>query len=123
MGEVLGVVVAVAGGLGAATRFALDGVITTRVGRGFPVATLVINVIGSFLLGALTGWHPSSPVRLVVGVGFLGGFTTFSTASVELVGLVRSGRVAAACGLALAMLAVSLAAATAGMVMTGWLVR
>lgn len=113
----IGVLVAVAGGLGAGVRYLVDALITARVHARLPVATLTINVLGSFLLGLLTGWasvvHPD--VRSVLGVGFLGGFTTFSTASVELVRLARAQRPVAAVTLALLMIVASLLAAVAGL--------
>lgn len=115
--------VAAAGGLGAAARFMLDGALTVRLPRTLPTATLVINVLGSFLLGAVTGWAAggeAGAVRGVLGVGFLGGFTTFSTASVEAVRLVRAHRPAAAVGLALAMLVLSLGAAVLGLAVGSW---
>lgn len=107
----IGLWVALAGGLGAAARFTLDGFLTQRNHRGLPIATLTINVLGSFLLGLLTGWagHDGHElVRSIAGVGFLGGFTTFSTASVELVRLTRAERPLAASGLAVAMIMLSL---------------
>lgn len=110
--------VALAGGLGAAARFTLDGALTSRSRRTLPAATLIINVLGSFLLGLVTGRvadGAAPTLQLIAGVGFLGGFTTFSTASVELVRLARAGRPVAAAGLAVAMLALSLAAAVAGL--------
>ena len=116
--------VAAAGGLGAAARFMLDGALTVRLPRTLPTATLAINVLGSFLLGAVTGWAAGGAegaVRGVLGVGFLGGFTTFSTASVEVVRLVRARRPAAAVGLALAMLALSLGAAVLGLAVGSWM--
>lgn len=106
---------ALAGGLGAGARFVLDGVLTERMHRGLPTATLVINVVGSFLLGLLTGCVGSpSVLRTVIGVGLLGGFTTFSTASVELVRLVRAERPWAAVALASSMLVLCLLGAGAG---------
>ena len=116
--------VAAAGGLGAAARFMLDGALTVRLPRTLPTATLAINVLGSFLLGAVTGWAAGGAegaMRGVLGVGFLGGFTTFSTASVEVVRLVRARRPAAAVGLALAMLALSLGAAVLGLAVGSWM--
>ena len=90
---------ALAGGLGAAARFALDGELRARRPSEFPWPILVVNVLGSFLLGFLTGlvldgaderWH------LVLGVGFCGGFTTFSTAMVDTVRLAERGAVRSA---------------------------
>ncbi len=107
---------ALAGGLGAGTRFVLDGVLAARIGRGLPTATLIINVIGSFLLGLLTGWGADHrAIREVLGVGLLGGFTTFSTASVELVRLVRADRRWPAFALGSSMLVLCLLAAGLGL--------
>lgn len=110
--------VALAGGLGAGARFVLDGLLTAHGRRSLPTATLTINVLGSFLLGVVVGWAAHGGlelVRSVAGVGFLGGFTTFSTASVELVRLVRAERPLAAAGLALAMVGLSIAAGVLGL--------
>lgn len=111
--------VALAGGVGAAFRFLLDGVIADHADAPFPVGTLVVNVLGSFLLGGLAGAAPHAglhpDVVAVLGTGLLGGFTTFSTASVELVRLARSGRSGAAAALGLSMLLISLGAASLGL--------
>jgi len=89
-----------AGGLGAVCRFVLDGAVRSRFGSGYPLGTLVINISGSLILGVLTGLTLAhllpDTVRLVVGTGFLGGYTTFSTASFETVRLVQERRVPAA---------------------------
>jgi fluoride exporter len=93
--------VAVAGGLGAVARFALDGSVRARTSRStvasFPSGTVVINVTGSFVLGVVTGLALAHAVpdelRLVVGTGFCGGYTTFSTALLETVRLVQEQRV------------------------------
>lgn len=103
--------VAVFGGLGAGARFMLDGFLTERVHGPVPLATLIINTLGSLLLGVLTGWIAVGgpvDVKTIAGVGFCGGFTTFSTASVELVRLTRAERPLAAGGLAVAMIMLSL---------------
>ena len=85
------VAIALAGGLGAVLRFVVDGLIARRRHRRVPLGTAVINVTGSFLLGLLTSLaldHVGlSEVKSVVGTGLLGGYTTFSTASVEAVTL------------------------------------
>lgn len=104
-----------AGGLGAVLRFVLDGVIKRLVPSTFPVGVMVINVTGSFLLGLLTGLVLSGTVShewlLVLGTGFLGGYTTFSTASFETVRLLQTRRYGAALlnGLGMLVLAVTLA--------------
>ncbi len=111
--------IALAGGTGAAARFVTDGELSGRLRPGLPVATLAINVTGSLLLGVVTGWAMaggSPDVRAVLGTGFLGGFTTFSTASVELVRTVRAERPLAAVALGTAMLVLSLLAALLGLV-------
>lgn len=91
--------VALAGGMGAAGRFLLDSWIVTRVRHRVPLGTIVINLLGSFVLGLLVGhFGHSSDWAKVVGTGAMGGFTTFSTASVESARLLldakatRSGR-------------------------------
>jgi CrcB protein len=89
-----------AGGLGAVSRFVVDGAIRSRSGSSYPLGTLVINLSGSLVMGLLTGLTIAhllpDTVRLVVGTGFLGGYTTFSTASFETVRLVQQRRVPAA---------------------------
>jgi CrcB protein len=86
---------AVAGGVGAVARFVLDGIVRLRV-EAYPLGTMIINLSGSFLLGlvvGLAGAHVLSPEwRLILGTGFLGGYTTFSTASYEAVRLAQQGR-------------------------------
>ena len=81
------VLLALAGGVGAACRLVLDGVIRSRTSGALPWGTILINVTGSFLLGVLTGLagHHLLPsdLQAVLGTGFLGGYTTFSTAIAE----------------------------------------
>jgi fluoride exporter len=109
--------VAVAGGLGAASRFGLDGVLRSRFRGALPVATILINLSGSFVLGLLTGMAAVAllpdAARAVAGTGFLGGYTTFSAASVETVRLVGARRpvLAAVNGVVVPLAAVLLAAA------------
>lgn len=86
--------VALAGGLGAVARFGLDGWVRSRTATpAFPVGTVVVNVTGSFVLGVVTGLSLAHVVpeelRLVLGTGFCGGYTTFSAASLETVRLVE----------------------------------
>jgi CrcB protein len=95
---VIVMLIALAGSAGAVTRFLVDGAVRWRTAGAFPWATLAINVTGSLLLGCLAGafTDPANNWRLVVGVGFCGGYTTFSTASFETVRLVQQGRYRAA---------------------------
>jgi CrcB protein len=110
--------VAVGGGVGAALRFVLDGVVKARV-TVFPLGTLVINVSGSFVLGLLTGLGEAGVIPLpgvaILGTGMMGGYTTFSTASVETVQLLRSGATRLAVLNGLGMLVVSVGAAALGL--------
>ncbi|MEV0355735.1 fluoride efflux transporter CrcB [Nocardia sp. NPDC050697] len=114
--------VALAGSAGAMARYTVDAAIKRRWTPQFPVATLVVNVTGSLLLGLLTGLvlyrHATPQLQLVLGVGFCGGYTTFSTASFETVRLIQEQRYRAAFGYALGGLAVTLLAATAGLAVT-----
>lgn len=91
--------IAIAGGIGAVSRFIADGLVRTLFGRAFPWGTVIINVTGSFLLGIVTGvaahGHPLD-LTLIVGTGFCGGFTSFSTASFETVRLIEERRFTAA---------------------------
>lgn len=95
----------VAGGLGSVARFVLDGAIRSRMRGPFPVGTMAVNITGSLLLGLLTGLVLGAALphtwTLIGGTGFLGGYTTFSTASNETVRLLQDGRIRAAllCGL------------------------
>jgi fluoride exporter len=86
-----------AGGLGAATRFAFAEWATKRWQASFPLATLLINVSGAFALGLLTtAASANGETRLLLGTGFLGGYTTFSTLSYDSHSLFRSGQTRAA---------------------------
>lgn len=118
------VLVTLLGGVGAATRFVVDGAIRSRWPSGFPTATVVVNVSGSLLLGLLTGVqlvHGLAPIAFTAAaVGFCGGYTTFSTAMVETVRLVQAGEVGRAAANALGTLVLCVGAAAAGVGLVWW---
>lgn len=117
------VLVAVAGGLGAGARFLVDTGVARQNRLSVPLGTLLVNVSACLLLGALTGLTAggASPgeLRAVIGVGFLGGYSTFSTASVEAARLVRAGRGWTAVLHAGGMLLACTSAALVGLLLTG----
>ena len=75
--------VAVFGALGAATRFRVDAAVSARLPSDFPLGTFVVNLSGTVPLGLLVGAAVPHRTLLVLGTGFLGGYTTFSTWMVE----------------------------------------
>jgi CrcB protein len=116
--------VAVAGAIGAPARYLVDLLVASRRPSRFPLGTIVINMSGAFVLGFITGlvlYHafPRTP-QVLLGTGFCGAYTTFSTftfetarltetnesrlAVVNVVGSVAAGTLAAALGLVLASL-------------------
>lgn len=80
-------IVALGGAAGSVLRYVLSVRLTHWLGAGFPWATFLINVTGSFAIGILTvagtHWFPDPRYRLLVIVGFLGGYTTFSSYSLD----------------------------------------
>ena len=106
--------VATGGAAGCVLRY-LVGVAMLGVSGTFPWGTLSINVAGSFLLGALLGALPPEHAgRLLFGTGFCGGFTTFSTFSIETVALMEHGEHGRASAYLAASVAFSVLAAAAG---------
>ncbi|MDD5262885.1 MAG: fluoride efflux transporter CrcB [Methylacidiphilales bacterium] len=90
--------VVLGGGIGAGLRFALSSYIAVRYGESFPLGTLVINVTGSFVIGLLAslsdveGRMLLSPyAREFLMIGVLGGYTTFSSFSLQTLNLARDG--------------------------------
>ena len=88
--------VALGGGIGAMLRHALGSVSLRTFGPGFPIGTMSANIVGGFLMGVLVGWlatkDGSNDLRLFLGVGLLGGFTTFSAFSLEAWLMIEKGR-------------------------------
>ncbi|HEX4790311.1 MAG TPA: fluoride efflux transporter CrcB [Actinospica sp.] len=111
--------VGLAAALGALARFLLDQAVGRRLESGLPWGTWVINVSGSFVLGLVTGLAlhhglPASTVSLL-GTGICGGYTTFSTFSVETVRLAEDGSYVEAAANIGGSLAAGLLAAAAGL--------
>ena len=124
-----------AAAIGAPARYLIDGVVVTRNSRrkiakdhtdgAFPWGTLVVNVSGSFVLGAITGlglYHAlDATTRTVLGTGGIGAYTTFSTFTFETVRLAEKGAIDAALrNVALSFVA-CLAAASTGLALTALL--
>lgn len=86
---VAGLLVALGGGTGSWLRWRLDALISARTSSDILVALLVINTLGSFVMGVLLGLTDSWWAVALVATGLCGGFTTFSTASVEGLSLIR----------------------------------
>lgn len=108
------------GAIGAAMRFGLSRALPVGAG-GWPWPTFVANVLGGLAMGVLAAWvlrgdYSAEPLRLFVGVGVLGGFTTFSAFSLEMVQMVQRGQVGMAVGYALASVLLALGALFAGMI-------
>ena len=99
------VAVAVGGALGSLARFWLTGAMTVLTGPRLPWGTLLINVLGSFVIGVVAGYsltparvaiHPD--LRIFLMTGICGGFTTFSAFSLQTVELIQTGDVIPAAG-------------------------
>lgn len=121
--------VAAGGALGSLARYALSHAVHARA--GWPLATLTENLVGAFLLGLLLHWllrrgHETPRrrwLRLTLGTGVLGGFTTYSAFALELHGLLATGRVGVAAGYALASVVGGTVACVAGVALAGRLPR
>lgn len=115
--------VAVAGGVGAALRFAINGIVHRHILTNYPVAMFLINVAGSFLLGLITGLTSGrilpEQLGLYAGVGLVGGFTAFSTTSFQTLRLLQERRVWLAIANSFGMLALAVIVAGLGL----WLGR
>jgi fluoride exporter len=112
-------VVAVGGLIGAPARYLLDRAITGRLESDLPWGTFVINITGSLLLGLVTGLtlagHLPPIGKALLGTGFCGAYTTFSTFTFETLTLLEDGRFLEAVGTVAASVGIGLAAAAGGL--------
>ncbi len=109
------------GAVGAAMRFQLGRLLFRLAGPGFPWGTLAANILGGLLMGVLVGWLARSVDggegwRLLLGVGLLGGFTTFSAFSLEMVNMIERGAWPLALGYALFSVLLSVLALFGGLI-------
>ena len=105
--------VAFGGTIGTAARLGLGLAIPDQ--GGFPVAVLVANILGAFLIGVVAArLAASTDLRLLLGTGVLGGFTTYSALAVQTDALLRGGQAATAFTYAAGTVALGLAASLAG---------
>lgn len=118
------VLVFIGGGLGAVSRHLTGMAVMRASGPGFPWGTMVVNIIGSFIMGCLIAWlarrsSGDADLRLLLATGFLGGFTTFSAFSLDAVTLYERGALTAAAAYVIASVTVSILALFGGL----WLAR
>ncbi|MEC3910132.1 fluoride efflux transporter CrcB [Sphingobium sp. CR2-8] len=110
------------GAVGAALRYQLGRFVGQMTpGTAWPWGTFAANLIGGFAMGLLAGWLArgttvaGEPIRLLLGVGVLGGFTTFSAFSLETLLMIQRGDIALASGYALASVVGAVAALALGL--------
>ncbi|MCP1973231.1 fluoride efflux transporter CrcB [Bradyrhizobium elkanii] len=114
--------VAIGGSLGSVARYLVAIGAGRLVGTEFPWGTLVINIVGSFLIGVLAeafalSWNASQVTRVFLTVGICGGFTTFSTFSLDAIVLMQRGELWAAGAYIAASVALSILALFGGLLL------
>jgi fluoride exporter len=116
--------VGIGGALGAMSRYGASAAVARLLPTTFPLATLLINIVGSIAMGVFVGlmsrllppWQEEA--RLFVAVGVLGGFTTFSSFSLDTITLVERGELVQALGYVLLSVVVCLAGLYLGLLVT-----
>ena len=112
--------IAAGGAIGAVARYLVMSAVGHWIGHGYPWGTIIVNVVGSFILGALIEtmalvWSPSEAVRAMLVIGVLGSFTTFSTFSLDVQSLIVRGDFLQAGGYITGSVIAGVAAFLAGM--------
>ena len=118
------ILVAFGGAVGACLRFLVGRWALTAIGGGLPFGTWSVNIAGSFAMGLLAGWLTrfdtgDEPLRLLLGVGVLGGFTTFSAFSLEVFTMINRNEI----GLAAAYAVSSVTGGVLALMTGVWLAR
>ena len=109
------------GGIGSALRYGVGRAALALAGPNFPLGTLVVNILGCTVMGALAEWLAwrdtgiDSAVKLFLTTGLLGGFTTFSAFALDAVGLWQRGETVTAAAYAAGSVVLSIAGFLAGM--------
>ncbi|GGN70691.1 putative fluoride ion transporter CrcB 2 [Actinoplanes lobatus] len=106
--------VALGAAVGAPLRYLTDLMLRNRFGAAFPWGTLTVNVTGSFVLGLVLGLPLPAGAVALLGTGFCGALTTYSTFSWEILALTRRSEIAAAAGYALLSITAGMGAAVFG---------
>lgn len=106
--------IAAAGGVGAALRHVVDQAIPKGQRHTFPWGLFVVNLTGSFVLGVLTGLAWDDPIHAILATGLLGGYTTFSSASLDTAKLLLARRFVAALANGAGVLVAAVACAAGG---------
>lgn len=116
------VLVMIGGAIGSGFRYHVSRVALAQAGPGMPIGTWVVNLVGGLLMGALAGilardGTPDEALRLFVGVGMLGGFTTFSAFSLEVFNMLARHQYALAIAYSVSSVAGSILALFAGIML------
>ncbi len=112
------------GAIGSGARYLTGRAMTHALGAGWPWGTLTVNIVGGLLMGLLVGVLARNASaggetwRLLLGIGVLGGFTTFSSFALDVVGMMERGALAAALGYVLLSVAGAIVALFAGLALT-----
>ncbi len=120
--------VAIGGACGASLRFYISQLVLNWLGKGFPFATLMVNITGSFVMGLLYQMIEHEIIdisvhRTLIGIGFLGAFTTFSTFSLDSLLLLQQGEVVKAALNVLLNVVLCIGAAAIGMYIVSTLAK
>ena len=118
--------VAIGGGIGSATRYLVGGWFAARFGSAFPYGTFAINVTASFIVGFFLAFAQervslAPNLRLFVAVGFIGGYSTFSTFEYESVRLLQDGEMLLGAVYLLGSVIIGGLAAIGGIALGSWL--